>query len=231
MKCKLNLDVCKCNPSGNAAGCKCRVHALERHFKERTLPVAQEAYVATVLDGTVTLLAQQQASAVVTIRLDNATIGGHITSGAVCDVTFEEVAGCYRCTGGAVVAYTCRPASGEIATAHCPSGSFTFPCTTEGSVRLMLPSQTINETCTITCAGGTTESALLGHLQRRLTDEGERYGGSLIQFLGKKTVKGTSTSTDSTTRRMRGCTGSTGFYHGLAFPIAKPCMRSRPGSA
>ncbi len=170
--CILPHNICQCSPQESRVQCTCSHRELETMFDrpEYVLPLRTQGLM---LQGTGTdIYATFSSIASLEIQITTAKVNLLYThTPSLCTIKPVEFQGCYSCLVGAVLKFTCISDKGEQL-AHVSCGiagkaKFSTLCsenTVSGTASLAFTKADINETCHVSCPGGTTKFAVMGTL-------------------------------------------------------------------
>ncbi|KAK6734804.1 hypothetical protein RB195_018159 [Necator americanus] len=155
-KCE-NHMVCTCENLKAPRGCKCPLGSIRNERKEITnvLPIKTPFTEIRLEEGNINAYTHQHET---TIVLESSLMfnSAHYIIEQSCDVTFEEIKGCYNCLERAQVKVSCITRINAWATVQCESQVFSIECGPSNKtnvVYLGFSNALIQQKCHTSCNG------------------------------------------------------------------------------
>jgi hypothetical protein len=172
--CSLDTAVCRSCQLDGASGsnviCHCRSSPWPSYFtSDRAFPNTQDHLRLNGHGWSEVEAILHHLPVPLVIRAEDVRLAS-IVNDTVCYTDLLSLTGCYSCPTGALLTFCCRTDAGEaLAQLECASFTLAIHCTTDESpinstALVSVNKAHIAENCITRCPGGTTTSAISGHL-------------------------------------------------------------------
>ena len=167
--CFLAPNICTCQPQEDKVSCSCSKTNIHFYFEssEKTLPLQLQGLLLENNEGKVTAVYSSIASLQIQLSMKKLILS-YITDQATCEISVHKFQGCFSCTSGAKISFTCTTDIGSVL-AHitCGEALFSTLCNEKGVTNtetLSFSKADINVLCEIKCPAKVTKFLLNGTL-------------------------------------------------------------------